>query len=99
MKLLQGLKRYGAPSLDRNKPLFLQKLYPEVAPILHVIFSKSLQEGTLSSDWLNANVSPIYKKGDKTITANYWPFSLTCILCKLLEHIATSNVVKHLDKH
>ena len=66
MKLLQGLKPDKAPGPDRIRPLFLQKLHSEVAPILHVIFSKSLQKGTLPSDWLKANVSPIYKKGDKT---------------------------------
>ena len=55
--------------------------------------------GSLPSDWLKANVSPIFKKGDKTCPANYRPISLTCILCKLLEHIVTSNVVKHLDQH
>ena len=98
-KLLQGLKPDKAPGPDRIRPLFLQKLHSEVAPILHVIFSKSLQEGTLPSDWLKANVLPIYKKGDKTCPANYRPISLTCILCKLLEHIVTSNAVKHLDKH
>ena len=98
-KLLQGLKPGKAPGPDRIRPIFLQKLHSEVAPILHVIFSKSLQEGTLPSGWLKANVSLIYKKGDKTCPANYRPISLTCILCKLLEHIVTSNVVKYLDKH
>ena len=99
MKLLQGLKPDKAPGPDRIRPLFLQKLHSEIAPILHVIFSMSLQKGTLPSDWIKANVSPIYKKGDKTCPVNYRPISLTCILCKLLEHIVTSNVVKHLDKH
>ena len=99
MKLLQGLKLDKAPGPDRIKPLFLNKLHSEVAPILQVIFTKSLQEGTLPSDWLKANVSPIFKKGDKTCPANYRPISLTCILCKLLEHIVTSNVVGHLDQH
>ena len=40
---------------------------------------------------------PIFKKGDKSLAANYRPISLTCILCKVLEHILESNIVKHLD--
>ena len=95
MKLLQGLKPDKAPGPDCIKPLFLNKLHSEVAPILQVIFTKSLQEGILPSDWLK----PIFKKGDKTCPANYRPISLTCILCKLLEHIVTSNVVRLLDQH
>ena len=96
-KLLQGLKPDKAPGPYCIRPLVLQKLHSEVAPILHVI-SKYLQEGTLPSDWLKTNVSPIYMKADKTCPANHWPISLKCILCKLLEQIVTSKV-KHLDKH
>ena len=40
---------------------------------------------------------PVFKKGDKSLAANYRPISLTCILCKVLEHILASNIVKHLD--
>ena len=40
---------------------------------------------------------PVFKKGDKSLASNYRPISLTCILCKVLEHILASNIVKHLD--
>lgn len=40
-----------------------------------------------------------FKKGEKSEPSNYRPISLTCILCKVLEHIIASNVVKHLDQH
>ena len=38
-----------------------------------------------------------FKKGDESLAANYRPISFTCILCKVLEHILASNIVKHLD--
>ena len=53
----------------------------------------------MPSDWLKATVSPIFKKVDKTCFTNYRPISLTYILYKLIEHIVTSNVVKHVDQH
>ena len=28
---------------------------------------------------------------------NYRPISLTCIICKLLEHVVTSSIMKHLE--
>ena len=40
---------------------------------------------------------PVFKKGDKSLSSNYRPISLTCILCKVLEHILASDIVKHLD--
>ena len=39
------------------------------------------------------------QKGDKSTASNYRPISLTCILCKVLEHIVASNLVTHLDSH
>ena len=41
----------------------------------------------------------IFKKGDKCDPVNYKPVSLTCILCKIMEHIVASNVAQHLNKH
>ena len=46
------------------------------------------------SKWFNH-----LQKGDKSSSANYRPISLTCILCKMLEHIIASNLVKHLDSN
>ena len=48
-RLLQGLKKPDkAPGPDQIRPLLLQKLCLEIVPILHVIFSKSLEEGSFS---------------------------------------------------
>ena len=82
---------------DNLKPLLLKELRDEIAQIIKVIFDKSLQTGTLPIEWLTANVMPVFKTGDKSLAANYRPISLTCILCKLLEQILASNIVKHLD--
>ena len=44
--------------------------------------------------------APLFKKGDRSIARNnYRPVSLTCIPCKLLEHIVCSNIMTHLDEH
>ena len=97
MKLLQNLKPGKAAGPDKLKPLLLRELREEIAPIIQIIFDRSLKTGKLSADWMKANVMPVFKKGDKSLAANYRPISLTCILCKVLEHILASNIVKHLD--
>ncbi len=63
--------------------------------------NRSLASGTLPKDWLRANVIPLYKKGDiiKTKAENYRPVSLTCLCCKMLEHIIYSSIMKHADKY
>jgi hypothetical protein len=52
--------------------------------ILTIIYKKSVETGQVPVDWNHANVTPVYKKGDKHHPANYRPISLTCISCKLL---------------
>ena len=65
--------------------------------VLKVHFERSLHNGTVPSDRNSANVSPLLKTRDKSSAANYRPISLICILCKAMEHIIASNIVKHLD--
>ena len=62
------------------------------------LFQKSLDSGTVPPIWKDANVAPAYKKGERSNPANYRPISLTCILCKTLEHIVASSITKHLSK-
>ena len=44
-------------------------------------------------------MSPVFKKGSRSDPANYRPVSLTCISCKLLEHILCTHIRGHLDRH
>ena len=62
----------------------LEELAVEIAPILTILFNKLVTTGIVPSDWRTANVSPVYKKGQKYNHENYRPISLTCICCKLL---------------
>ena len=39
------------------------------------------------SEWILANVNPLFKKGDKSNLGNYQPISLTSVVCKLMESI------------
>ena len=48
-------------------------------------------------DWSRALVTAIFKKGNKSDPANYRPVSLTCICCKIMEHIILSHLSKHLS--
>ena len=77
----------------------LKELSSELAPILTLLFKVSLHQQPLPDIWKHANVSPIYKKGDKTNTSNYCPVSLTYISCKLLEHIICSSLNQLLKRN
>ena len=50
----------------------------------------------MPSDWLKANITPVFEKGSKHLAVNYHPISLTAVLCKILEHIL-HDIMAHLD--
>ena len=70
-----------------------------LAPGMTKIFQKSIDCGELPDDWLNANVAPVYKKGDVHKAENYRPVSLTSVTCKLLEHIICKHILTHLEEY
>ena len=50
------------------------------------------------NDFKTANITPIFKKGDKKSPNNYRPISLTSIVGKLFETIITNRIVAHLEE-
>ena len=72
---------------------------PVTAPVLKLIFEKSLDTGEIPYDWRVANVAPIYKKGERSAPQNYRPISLTSTVSKVLEHIISSHLMKHLESN
>ena len=98
-KLLRNVKASKASGPDRVPCRFLTELAPELAPILTKIFQQSLKDGVLPLDWKKADVAPVFKKGAKDLAENYCPVSLTCVCCKIMEHIISSHIRQHLDQH
>ena len=62
--------------------------------LLHLIFSKSLSEGVLPTEWKKATVTAINKKGDRNLCNNYRQMSLTSVICKILEAIIKDKLVQ-----
>jgi hypothetical protein len=75
----------------------LKEAADSIAPYLEILYNKSIKTGKVPADWLIGNVIPIFKKGDKTDSANYRPVFLTSVPCKIMEHIIFSSVMKHFD--
>ena len=97
-KLLKGLNPSKALGPDELHPRVLKALATELGPVFVHLFQKSLDTGEILKEWPLANICPLYKKGDRALAYNYRP-SLTCVLCKLLEHIVSSNIIAHLDEY
>ena len=96
LKLLNNLNIHKASGPDGLSARVLKECSSDISPMLALIYNESLAQGTVPDDWRQANVAPVFKKGEKYNAANYRPVSLTCICCKTLEHIIVSNINKHL---
>jgi hypothetical protein len=65
--------------------------------LLLIIFNKSLWAGVVPSAWKLAEITPIFKKGKKTDAGNYRPVSLTSVVCKVMESLMKSYLVRYFE--
>ena len=70
LKLLKDLNPHKAAGPVELKPLVLKELREVIAPMLRVIFQRSIEAGRVPRDWNDANVCPLFKKGDKSTASN-----------------------------
>ena len=96
-KLLSSLKVHKATGPDDLPARLLKELALELTPIFTIFYQASLDQGEIPDDWRKANVAPVFKKGERNKAENYRPISLTCISCKVLEHIVSSSIMNHLE--
>ena len=91
--LKSDLNKSAGP--DNIHGAFLKHTAFETAPLLTHLFNQSLRNGVVPVSWKQANITPIFKKGDKTDPGNYRPVSLTSLVCKALERVLVSQIMKH----
>jgi len=96
--LLQRLKPDKACGPDMIPNRVLIELAPVIASPLTTLYNKTLEEGSIPTEWKHAHVTPIYKKNDKHRASNYRPVSLTVVCCKIIEHIICNHVLVHLKR-
>ena len=93
---LANLKISSSPGPDGIHPRILRETASSVSGPLAEIFRKSLSCGRLPQDWKLGSVTPIFKKGDRSLPGNYRPVSLTSVPCKVLESLIRDQLVEHL---
>ena len=94
IKQLKNLNQNKATGPDELPARVLKETAVETAPIITHIFQQSYNTSKLPDDWLQALVAPLHTQNLKSDPANYRPISLTCILCKVIEHIILSDMWK-----
>ena len=89
---LKALEVGKATGPDEIPAKLLKQTASVIAPSLCKIFNKSLQLGSLPSDWKLANVVPVHKKGAKDHVENYRPISPLPIVSKVFERCVLNSI-------
>ena len=92
MKTLVGFNTNKACGSNGVTARLLREASSSIVPSITMLFNCSLSLGKLPCEWKNANVSPIFKKGDKELVCNNRPISLTCLLVKVLERLVATHL-------
>ena len=95
---IERLKPNKSEGPDGIHARILKECKKEISIPLSIIFAKSIHETDLPDDWKNANIVPIFKKGDKSCVENHRPVSLTSLVCKIFESIMRDDIVCFLDQ-
>ena len=74
---LISLNGNKAPGPDALHPHFLKSCAASLAKPFFLLIKQSLNSGTLPDLWKKANVTPIFKKGNKFQPSNYRTINLT----------------------
>ena len=96
---IKKMKDNKSPGVDGIPPKLLKEIVEQISTPLAKLFNLSLEEGIVPSEWKEANITPLFKKGSRKKPENYRPVSLTSVICKLLETLIRDHMVEFLVKH
>ena len=81
-KKIKKMKNNKSPGVDGIPPKLLKEIVEQICTPLAIFFNLSLEEGIVPSEWKEANITPLFKKGSRNKPDNYRPVSLTLAVCK-----------------
>ena len=99
IKYIDKMNKFKAPGPDNFIPQVIKEVKWAIVTNLRYIFQLSINNCEIPMDWKKSNVTPIPKKGKKTLPESYRPISLTSIICKILESIICEKITDFVEEN
>ena len=92
-RALRSLDPSKAMGYDGISPKLLKTCALALYQPLHHLFSLTLSQNYLPSEWRTHLIKPVFKSGDRNSVRNYSPISLLCVVSKVLERLVYDGIV------
>ena len=99
LSLLRSLPSYCSAGPDGLPNELFSKASDVLCKVLKRFFRYLFDEGTLPKDWCLAHITPVFKKGNRTLCSNYRQISLTSTCCKVAERIVKNNILAFITEN
>ena len=99
IKAIDELSPSAAAGPDGFPALLLKQCKTELATPLRILWTKSVEKGTVPNELKTCTITPIHKGGSRSIPANYRPIALTSHIIKIFEKVLRSNIVQHMNEN
>ena len=86
-KKIKKMKHNKSPGVDGIPPKLLKEIVEQISTPLAKLFNLSLEEGIVPSEWKEANITPLFKKGSRKKLMGYHQNCLRKLLSKLVHHL------------
>ena len=96
---LMSLDIHKAMGIDGIGPQILKYCSIVIYKPLHHLFSLSISQHYIPTQWKIHLITPVFKSGDKTAVTNYRPISLLCSVSKLLERLVYNHLIDFISSN
>ena len=98
---MKGLNPSTALGPDELHPKVLKELAVELGPVFAHLFQQSLDKGEIPKLWFLLTSVHFIRRATELyhVTIVQCPRHVSCVSCKMLEHIVCTNIMAHLDEY
>ena len=93
---IKAMNRFSAVGPDKFPVLILKECGIVLSPVITKLWKASLSSGEIATKFKNQSIIPLFKKGKRSIAANYRPVSLTSNLIKMFERVVRAKLVDYI---